>query len=216
MLLSALCTGYALRNAEYALQLQQAFGVDAENCSELSSEDRANLPVHVAAYVEALEARFQGEQKGVDLLLSSQQKSTQRGILLDYVKGMDIKEVTQLSEQTGNCVLEAFQTVVSKVLVRLKISQPMPPGSGLRRHSDFEPVLLNMGGVFLLSRERLMEALLWCMLVGHHAKSYEYRLSLEQCVADGETCVAEREQAQGKAWFQRLGSFFLDGLSGLQ
>lgn len=65
LLFSSLCTGYALKNAEFRLQLQtsiEATETDSEdlfrNEAVLSLQQRSNLSPEVRAYIESLESRL--------------------------------------------------------------------------------------------------------------------------------------------------------------
>ncbi|CAD7696512.1 unnamed protein product [Ostreobium quekettii] len=198
--MSALHTGYSLRNAEFVARLQKGWG-RGEVAPGLVREDREGLSPAAAAYVESLEARLQD-------LPPPRRDGSQ---LLAYDRE-SCKDGAHRFQPTNNCVSEAFRTVVSKLIVMLKLSQHHalygPPGS------DIECPLLDLVGPITIQREELTNILMWCLLVGHHAKCVEYRMSLERCMLKGSgegEAASGQGPAPGRAWIDRLGSFFQNG-----
>ena len=71
LVFSSLCTGYALKNAEYRLQLQNSYlemdvrnnyEEDDEETERPNEETRRQLPISVLEYIHSLESKIESYQ----------------------------------------------------------------------------------------------------------------------------------------------------------
>ncbi|CAD7695517.1 unnamed protein product [Ostreobium quekettii] len=216
LLLSMMCTGYCLRNAEFEAELEKKWeAASASQAPRLAEEERAALSPETAAYIKFLEARPQSIE-------TSTRGASQ--LLLAVSREPCIKDVAQLTKVAGDCIPEAFHAVANKIIVRLKVSQAGSPRMTFMDHvmtgccqftSDHGLPQLDIGTSICFGRERMMEVLMWCLLVGYYAKDVEYRTTLERCMFRGKEVpkVVEQEKLpSGRAWLDRLSGFFTQGL----
>lgn len=225
LVFSSLCTGYALRNAEYRLQLQNSFldmdvsddyEEDDEETEPPNEEIRKQLPLSVLEYIHSLESKIESYQEKEESVESDEEKgvpSTNR--LLQYVRSMHPDSVNKLSESAGRGVVRAFNLTVKKVVENLHLTQAYPSSakllgrlrSALGETEKQRPIPnpSYTSSTFNLSRDNLTDALLWSMLVGYYTKGLECRLALERCVRDKDS-----KRQSDKAWYLKLGSLFQD------
>eukprot|EP00210_Caulerpa_lentillifera_P000573 g554.t1 len=225
LVFSSLCTGYALRNAEYRLHLQDSLneGQDENDVNiniALDERIRASLPKAAVDYIKNIELQLQSYRDKEVLAELEAESSAPGGAnrLLQYVRGMHPDSVNKLSESAGRGVVHAFNLTVKKVVENLHLTQAYPSSAkllGRLRSALGETEKQKSASIgssftstsFNISRDNLTDALLWSMLVGYYTKNLECRLALEKCVQDE---VSDFESDLDKAWYLKLGSLFQD------
>eukprot|EP00210_Caulerpa_lentillifera_P002256 g2167.t1 len=222
LVFSSLCTGYALRGAEYRLHLQDSLSEgDNEDETEISlaldEKTRSSLPGAALDYIKNIELQLQS-YKDKEILQGMETESSAPGTnrLLQYVRGMDPESINKLSESASRGVVQAFNLTVKKIVENLHLTQSYPSSARLlgrlkstlgeaekrRISSTSGPSFTST--TFNISRDNLIDALLWSMLVGYYTKNLECRFSLEKCVHENSGDDPDR------AWYLKLGSLFHD------
>lgn len=222
LVFSSLCTGYALRSAEYRLQLHDSLtegDTETEASLALDDETRSKLPAAVLDYVNNIEMQLKSYKDKEALQGMDTESSTPSGAnrLLQYVRGMDPESVNKLSESASRGVVQAFNLTVKKIVENLHLTQSYPSSARLlgrlrsalgeaEKRRPSTPVNPSFTSTtFNISRDNLTDALLWSMLVGYYTKTVECRFSLEKCVQESEVY-----EGPERAWYLKLGSFFND------
>ncbi|XP_068648624.1 uncharacterized protein [Aristolochia californica] len=141
------------------------------------------------SYVEQLKSELASvekrlkaqKQENVDLECSRGENNN----LLDYLRSLESEMVTELSRPSSSEVEEIIQQLVRNIIQKFFVGDR---SSGFLEDSVIEKSEsysdnddIEICAAIKTSRDYLAKLLFWCMLLGHHMRSLEYRLHLS-CV----------------------------------
>ncbi|XP_068653164.1 uncharacterized protein [Aristolochia californica] len=176
-------------------------GKDREGCEGGSCESWEEVESRTPRFLEDLSPealsyieQLKSELASVEKKLNAQKQENmdlecvrgENNDLLDYLRSLEPEMVTELSRPSSSEVEEIIQQLVQNVIQKF---------FGGERSSGFLADLvieksescsdnddIDSCAAIKTSRDYLAKLLFWCMLLGHHMRSLEYRLHLSCCV----------------------------------
>lgn len=189
LLTSATMTGYTLHNVENRLIVQRTLeqSYDATppllDCARPSPTSLALAPAEVQQYVEQMEARLKELEKGKPLPRTPDKPhgTSAANALMNYLKSLDESQVAALSKPGTPDVEEAVRAMVDSLVGKLPSARSAPAHmNGMVMLDTAQPQQTEFNSSFSVSREYLETLLLWCMCMGHLARSLEHRQELQR------------------------------------
>ncbi|CAI9109484.1 OLC1v1009309C1 [Oldenlandia corymbosa var. corymbosa] len=193
-LFTSIMAGYALKNVENKLYLEKNFELDYDSSSEkaeqeikLEKAEFDDLTIKTLKYMIQLKSRLLALKKellevqrkmGVlDQLKQSvgdDEDGHRRNELLEYLKSSKPEKLVagEMPEPICPVVKEAVNAVVYALFAIL--SPEVYPDPTTQSISE-----LNQRQIFL-TRDYLARVMIWCMLLGHYIRGFEFRLELSE------------------------------------